>query len=314
MLRVAAEDFNLAISGGSTWTRRQALAAWTAGLSSTLLWPDRLRAAATPIPTVSFIVVSDTHLGRDGFPGAPGLWRAAAREIDAAAGDLVLHLGDIVDQAREPQYEVYRRIRDTMRKPIHEIPGNHDPPELFARHIRRAIDTAFDHRGIRFVLINNSRYGEIHGFMTPAQLRWMAEQFEDASRRGLWLVLAMHVPAHVNRFPDSGAHVRPEHGQKQLYELLDRHRDRVLLLLHGHFHCGLRGWNDLGPWHEIVFPSALYNRNQFLAELKAPGYHLSEFRPSFTTVTLEAKGVTLRCKPVGAEAAQQMKLTIRTGC
>ena len=44
------------------------------------------------------------------------------------------------------------------------IPGNHDPQELFQRHLRASIDTAFDHQGVRFLLFNNSRTDSHNGF------------------------------------------------------------------------------------------------------------------------------------------------------
>ena len=46
----------------------------------------------------------------------------------------------------------------------HEVPGNHDRPEAFERHIRKPVDTSFDHKGVRFLLLNNSRFGETPTF------------------------------------------------------------------------------------------------------------------------------------------------------
>lgn len=278
--------------------------------AGTLAWPAWILAASPAVPEFSFVVVSDTHLGRDDREDAAVLWKKTAGEIEKTAGDFVLHLGDVVDAGREPQYAVYKYIRKTITKPVYEIPGNHDRPEHFARHIREAVDTHFDHRGVRFLLLNDSRYGDIDGYLTENQLRWLGRQMDDAASRGLWMVLCLHVTAHDNRLPEAGAFMKPAGGQKELYGFVDRHRARVLAMLHGHFHCGLRGWNDRAPVQEIVFPSALYNRNQLLTQMKAPGYNLPEFRPGFTTVTFNKDGMALRYKPVGVDAAATKDLPI----
>jgi hypothetical protein len=70
-------------------------------------------------------------------------------------------------------------------------------------------------------------------------------------------------------------------------------------MLHGHFHNGVRGWEDRGPLQEICFPSALYNGDRKLAEQKAPGYYLAEFRPGFVQVDVKAERLVLRYKPLG---------------
>jgi hypothetical protein len=280
-------------------SRRAALATIAAGFTTVLQWPAAIRANERRIPKFSFVVVSDTHLGRNDRMEAADLWTKTAAEIDKAPGEFVLHIGDVVDAGREKQYDVYKDIRKAIRKPIHEIPGNHDPQELFAKHIRREVDAAVDLRGVRFLLLNNSRFGEIDGFITPKQIQWLTQQCDDAAKKNLFVIPVMHVATHDNRLPDAGAYVKPKHGQTEYYAILDRHRDRLLASFHGHFHCGLRGWSDRGSLHEIVFPSALYNRNQFITETKAPGYNLPEFRPGYVLASIGPSGLKLKYKPVG---------------
>lgn len=281
-------------------TRRLALTSLGAGLGGTLLGPLRLRAEERTLPNFTFLVVSDTHLGRQDSDAPARKWKQMAQELATAEGDFVLHLGDIVDGGREKQYAVYQEIRKGIRKPVHEIPGNHDPQELFARHIRKEVDRAFDHQGVRFLLLNNSRPDSHDGFVSVQQLTWLGEQCADAGKKGLFVVLCLHVPVHANKHPDRGWYVKPKEGQAELYALLARHRERVLALLHGHFHNGIRGWDDHAPLQEVVCPSALYNQDRRLAEQKAPGYYLSELRPGFVQVTFQARAMRLRYKPLGA--------------
>lgn len=242
--------------------------------------------------------MSDTHLGRGDNDEAARRWTRTAARLRDAKGDFVLHLGDVVDGGREDQYAVYKETRATIGKPVYEIPGNHDPQPLFEKHLRQPVELAFDHQGVRFLLLNNSRTEEHHGFISEEQISWLDREISDAEKRQLGVILAMHVPLHENMHPDRGWYVQPGHGQAELRKLLAHHRERVWALFHGHFHNGIRGWDDYGTLPEVVFPSALYNQDRKLAEQKAPGFYLPELRPGYVQVTLSQAGLTLRYEPV----------------
>lgn len=277
-------------------TRRNFVETLTASL---VLAPLALRANDRLRQRISFLVVSDTHLGYQDKQAAAGQWKKTAAELARAPGDLIIHLGDVVDGGREPQYAVYQEIRETIGKPVHEIPGNHDPQELFEKHIRKPVDVAVDLEWLRFLLVGNARSGDHDGYLSKDQLAWLEEQCADAGRKNRFVIVCMHVPAHENKHPDRGWYVKPESGQKTFYEIVKRHESRVLALFHGHFHNGIRGWDDRAPVQEIVFPSALYNQDRRLEEQKAPGYNLPEFRPAFTRVTIEGGLLELKLHVVG---------------
>lgn len=289
-------------------TRRRFLAATAAG-AGVLLRPACL-AAAPRRERLAFVVVSDTHLGYHDKESAARQWRQTAAEVARAEGQLVLHLGDVVDGGREEQYPIYLAVRDQIGKPVHEIPGNHDPPEAFAKHLRREIDTGVDLGWLRFLLLNNARRDSHDGFLSDEQVAWIDRQCREAERQDRLIALCMHVPAHTNKHPDRGWYVKPDHGQTRLYETLARHRGRILALLHGHFHNGIRGWDDHAPVHEVCFPSALYNGDRHLEEQHAPGYNPLEFRPGFTLVTIEAATMRLQYKPLGGEGSVGKELRI----
>lgn len=248
---------------------------------------------------LEIVVISDTHLGYKGQDSARRQWQATAEELAKAPGKLILHLGDVVDGGREPQYAIYKEFRDRIGKPVHEIPGNHDPAELFARHIRPTIDTVVELDWLRFLLLNNSKPESHDGFLSPRQLEWLDEQCAAATHDSKLAILSLHVPAHRNLHPDRGWFIKPVDGQTRLYELLEKHRDTVLALFHGHFHNGLRGWDDHPPCHEICFPSALYNQDRKLREQQAPGYNLPEFRPGYTRVTIAPDSLRFLYQPLG---------------
>ncbi len=265
----------------------------------------RRLSAADSLEEFTFIIVSDTHLGRQDSPTPERQWRRAISEINAAKADFVLHLGDVVDGGRPEQYPLYAEARKTLQKPIYEIPGNHDPLDLFAEHVQATIDRSFDHGGVRWVLFNNSRRDSHFGFITGEQLAWLDKQCEEASAKDLKIVIGCHVPVHKNGPPDRGWYVRPDDGQTGFYEIIDRHADDVLALFHGHFHNGIRGWRDRGRVVEMLCPSVCYNQNRNLEEAvqtgKAAGFFVNELRPGYVLATLGRGWLTLRYKPLGED-------------
>lgn len=286
------------ISPPAGLSRRSALRLAAVGAGS-LCFARNLAAAGRPFPEFSFLVITDTHLGHKNSTGAERQWAKTAKELAAAPGEFVLHLGDVVDGAREEQYPVYRKLRDTIGKPVHEIPGNHDPQPMFEQNLGVRADRFLDHRGVRFVLFNNSHRESHDGFITPEQLGWLRETCAGAARADRWLCFCTHVPVHANRPPDRAWHVKPAHGQKEFYQLLDEHAGRTLGVFHGHFHNGLRGWEDRAPVHEICFPSALYNQDRKLEASKAPGYNPVEFRPGYVKASLSANALKLEYQVTG---------------
>lgn len=296
--------------------RRYFLRSAAATAGAVLLHPLAL---AVPDPTtdrkLTFLVVSDTHLGYRDQPTAEAQWKRTAAELSSAKGEFVLHLGDVVDGGREAQYPLYVAARDTIGKPVYEIPGNHDPLPLFEKHVASPVERVVEHDWLRVLLVNNARTDSHNGFLTERQLDWLSEQLTAAGRDRRLVLLAMHVPAHANRHPDRGWHIQPTDGQTRLYELIDKHAGHILALLHGHFHNGIRGWSDRrgsegAQFHEIVFPSALYNQDRKLTEQKAPGYNLREFRPGYTLVEIHGQVLTLRYKPLGATIAAEKELPL----
>jgi predicted phosphodiesterase len=291
-------------------SRRAFLAGSAAALAGIVLRPAALRGAGRERKPIEFCVVSDTHLGYKDQTAAAERWKRTAAELARAPGDFVLHLGDVVDGGRAEQYPIYLETRKTIGKPVHEVPGNHDSADLFEQHIRRPIDVAVDHEWLRLLLLNDAHRDSHDGFLTAEQLAWIDRQCVAAAETDRLVAICLHVPVHANKHPDRGWHVKPDHGQTAFYEILAKHRGRIVATFHGHFHNGIRGWDDHAPVHEICFPSALYNQDRMLAAGGAPGYNLAEFRPGFTEVALRGETLTLRYRPVGFEPSVRRELPL----
>jgi predicted phosphodiesterase len=291
--------------------RRTFLGAIGAGFTAFVVRPACLRGAGRVLGEMSFVVVTDTHLGYKDEDKAAKLWTRTAAEIEAAPGAFVLHLGDVVDGGREEQYPVYLEARKVIKKPIHEIPGNHDPHEKFERHIRKPVDMVFDHEWLRVILLGNAHPDSHEGFLTAEQNAWIDARCEDAAKRDMFVLIAMHVPVHTNAHPDRGWFVKPASGQTEFYAVMKKHADRIVALFHGHFHNGLRGWDDHAAVHEVVFPSALYNQDRQLEAKGAAGYNPAEFRPGYTLVRIRDGAMELEYRVTGTDAKVAKILPVR---
>ncbi|MDG1894535.1 MAG: metallophosphoesterase [Fuerstiella sp.] len=293
-----ATELNRQEAGSRRQLLRTGIAAATAGT-----WTHCM--AAADHETFSFVIVSDTHLGRNDDPAAEEQLRQGIAEINAGPGDFVLHLGDIVDKARAEHYPRYVAARAELKKPIHEIPGNHDNTELFLRHVTGRIDRSFDHDGVRFVLFGNAHEDSHDGFLAAEQVEWITGECSQAAALGLKIVFCCHVPVHANRHPDRGWYVKPDDGQTAFYDLVEKHSDRVLLCLHGHFHNGIRGWQDHHQVVEVLCPSLCYNQDRNLEEHlragRASGFFVPELRTGYTIATLGNGRLTLQYKPLGSQ-------------
>lgn len=259
--------------------------------------------AADDIDPMSFILVSDTHLGRKDNESAERNWRKAVSECNAQPANFILHLGDVVDAGRKTQYPIYAETRKLLNKPIHEIPGNHDPLDLFTEYVAARSDRSIDYGGVRFILFNNSRRDSHLGFITDQQNQWLANQCNDAASKNLKIIICCHVPIHSNKAPDRGWYVKPADGQTGFYTTQQRHSDRILASFHGHFHNGIRGWRDHGQTVEALCPSVCYNQDRGLkdhiAEGKATGFVVDELRPGYVLLELGKGKLILRYKPLG---------------
>ncbi|HUT32848.1 MAG TPA: metallophosphoesterase [Planctomycetota bacterium] len=274
--------------------------------------PLAIRAAAQAAedaakPLFEFAVVSDTHLGKGGSETPAKVLAQAVEEINASPAEFTLFLGDLVDSGakNEAQYPKWLEVAKGLKKPFYAIPGNHDPAEFFRKYVRAETDYAFDHKGFRFVLFNDSEPTTHDGVVTPEQLKWLAAQVDDAAAKKLRVVLCAHIAAHPNKHPDVGWWVRK--GEKELAALLlAKGGDPLVAFLTGHFHCGLRGWSDRGGVHEIVFPALAWNGDRKLEA--APGFTIREHRKGYVLVEVRANELRLRYKPLGAPAGEPLVL------
>jgi 3',5'-cyclic AMP phosphodiesterase CpdA len=295
-------------------TRRSALAAAGAAFVSQFARGQQTQPAKPREDTFTFALITDTHLGRGGEKPAEQM-RTAVEEINATSAALTICCGDLVNAGEVPgnekQYPVWAQIAGGLKSPWHAVPGNHDPIEKFTKHIRPQTDFVVDAPNDtpwRFICFRDAKPNPDHqGIVTDAQLNWLDTRLAETKATGRRAFLVAHVIYHENKKPDVGWMIQDN--RAAFTELLKNHAPTIAAFFAGHFHSGLRGWDDTFGIHEVVLPSCCWNFDG--KRLRgAPGYVYDEDRPAW--VLAEATGKTLRLsyRPLGAEVSVVRELQI----
>ena len=204
---------------GPALTRRHALECmawagtgvlWTVsgGIPRSLGLLDAAQAAETSQSAVTFLQISDSHIGFDkekGVTAVDTLTEAIdvvkARPIKPA---FMIHTGDITHLSKDDEFDDAARIIGGTGLDVAYVPGEHDMVDpgqgkaylaRYGKGTRGAGWHAFDHGGIHFVgLVNvvDLKAGGL-GNLGAEQLAWLKQDLEGRSASTPIVVLA-HIP------------------------------------------------------------------------------------------------------------------------
>jgi hypothetical protein len=162
-------------------------------------------------------------------------------------------------------------------------------------------------KNYRFLTFADAEVNPGHlGVVTPEQIKWLESQLTEAKKKDQRVVLVAHVIYHENKNPDVGWYIKT--GRAEFGKLLQANK-QIVAFFAGHFHCGMRGWDDTYHGiHEIILPCLSYNRDRMLD--KAPGFAIKEIRPAWVQVDVYDRRLVLKYKPVGAEIAAEKELML----
>lgn len=242
-----------------------------------------------PAPLFTFVVVADTHVNEsDDTSTSPCLTNRLANERarfvfhDIAAMDpppsFVIHLGDIVHPvpslpAFHDAVALFKEIVAPLAVPLHVIPGNHDVGDKridwmpadqvcpsYLEKYRAAFGAdwfAFDHGGVRFVLLNSLLLNS--GLPDEQRQReWLEAQIDGAG--DLRVFLFMHYPPYIYRPDERGNYDNvDEPARSWLLGLASR--PNVEAVFAGHVH---NFWYDrIGDAEFYMLPSTAFMRHDF---------------------------------------------------
>ncbi|MCE9532542.1 MAG: metallophosphoesterase [Planctomycetes bacterium] len=270
-----------------------------------------LLAADSPKPDFTFALCTDTHLGKPGADYVKRM-RQTVAEINASPAELTIFCGDLVDsgetEARQKLYPEWVDIAKELKKEYTAVPGNHDPVEMFKKHIRKETEGVLEFKDYRFLTFADAEPNPGHlGVVTPEQIKWLQARLDEAKKKSQRVVLAAHVIYHENKHPDVGWYIKT--GRAEFAKLLAANK-QIVAFFGGHLHCGLRGWSDtFHGIHEVILPCVSYNRDRMLQN--APGFAIAESRPAWVLVDVFPTELVLKYKPVGADIAAEKKLALK---
>ncbi|MBI5545353.1 MAG: metallophosphoesterase [Deltaproteobacteria bacterium] len=228
------------MASGSSFSRRTLLKALA--FAATSPW----RAALADEESLSFVVLSDTHIGRPGDAARlQGLLPLLARERPA----FLLHAGDVVDGtvAARRQVEEAQKLLARLPAKVLLVPGNHDVgmsrgPALLAawRKAFGPTESTIRLRGWRAIGFNSSALTRACGdrAQRTAVLDFLARELAGAKESNERVALLHHLPEVIVPYRGQTQAPWAEEAVTRFSALLTEFPPTVRFA--GHWHVGVR--------------------------------------------------------------------------
>ena len=175
-----------------------------------------------------FVLTGDPELGKPDVKSTAERFALLAKRAGAIKAALVVIPGDMTHDDTDEEWKI---IEDTLKQftmPVKAVPGNHDKPESFAKHIGED-HYVFTLNNCDFVCLNTNLTGALSGMSkkAKAQRAWFEKALKDArERRRTHTFVVMHHPV-ANDEPIRG--------------LLVKYGVKVVLAGHRHMTEEIRG-------------------------------------------------------------------------
>jgi 3',5'-cyclic AMP phosphodiesterase CpdA len=168
-----------------------------------------------------------------------GIFPQILSAVDNSGMEFLLHAGDLVSNGTDAEWEAFRKITASFRKPLRVVVGNHDvhqgTRERFAREFGLpGTNYSFRHRDAHFAIVDNAG-----GALSDDTLRWLDRDLaaHPAGADGISaVVVAMHIPPRTAGIHPHGAHRDYAEQSEKLLAILKRHKVDLLLCGHEHLH------------------------------------------------------------------------------
>ncbi|QDP24987.1 metallophosphoesterase family protein [Bradyrhizobium cosmicum] len=190
-----------------TWAGTGVLWTITGGVPRSLGIIDSAQAATAAAPGMTFLQISDSHVGFDkpANPNALGTLEEAVAKINAmpTKPSFMIHTGDITHLSKAAEFDNADRIISQSKLDVHYVPGEHDfldedvkfYRERYGRGTKGAGWYSFDAGGVHFIgLVNvvDLKAGGL-GNLGAEQLAWLEDDLRGKSK-STPIVLFAHIP------------------------------------------------------------------------------------------------------------------------
>jgi 3',5'-cyclic AMP phosphodiesterase CpdA len=191
------------------WAGTGALCVMQGGVlkSYSLSRPSDLRDSAAAAGELSFVQISDSHMGfsKPANPDVAGTLKAAVDKINGllTAPEFLLHTGDISHLSKPEEFDNVDQILKGTGKEVFFVPGEHDVlnddgaqfRERYGKGSKGAGWYSFEKKGVHFIgLINvmNLKAGGL-GTLGPEQLEWLEDDVKHL-KSSTPIVVFAHIP------------------------------------------------------------------------------------------------------------------------
>lgn len=188
--------------------------------------------------------------------------------------DLVVGTGDIAQDAAAESYHLFAQGMSRINAPFYWVPGNHDSRSVMLSlpEYPSAFKTQIVHGNWQVLMLDTSVAGQVHGFLTDAELERLAEQLAHPPDGTEHTLVCLHhnpMPGNAGWMSEIGLH-----NAEALLGILSRYVHRVRAIVYGHIHQELDFvHNDL---RFICTPSTCIqfkpHVEDFTLDLLAPAY------------------------------------------
>ncbi|UPJ61027.1 metallophosphoesterase [Bradyrhizobium sp. 192] len=190
-----------------TWAGTGVLWTVTGGVPRSLGIIDSAQAATAAAPGMTFLQISDSHVGFDkpANPNALGTLEEAVGKINAmpTKPSFMIHTGDITHLSKAAEFDNADRIISQSKLDVHYVPGEHDfldeevkfYRERYGRGTKGQGWYSFDAGGVHFIgLVNvvDMKAGGL-GNLGAEQLAWLEDDLRGKSK-STPIVLFAHIP------------------------------------------------------------------------------------------------------------------------
>jgi len=156
---------------------------------------------------ITIIQLTDSHLFSDSNGRLLGLntldslqWVVELVKDEQLDIDLILASGDIAQEPSIESYTNFKKQVSTLGAPVYWISGNHDERELLSAVVNNSdklCPCSVDTEDWRIIMLDSSVEGEVPGYLSPAQLRYLEQQLSTSGTRHVLLCFHHH-PVPMN--------------------------------------------------------------------------------------------------------------------
>lgn len=164
-------------------------------------------AAQAAVEPFTFVHISDTHIGTN---GAEEKLKSALADIQRSfpEAEFIISTGDLTEHGYADQFTTYSRIVKTSPIPVHSTIGNHDSrwAENGKENHKAFIGptwVAFDHKGIRFVLMDVAMIIEHYAHFDGQQMAMLKQELEALPPGKPAVICVHHPPMSDGRYYDN---------------------------------------------------------------------------------------------------------------